>query len=174
MKHKTTFLSAKNIGVTYCGMSGLKGRKNQYKALSDISFDINSGDSIGIIGRNGAGKSTLLKVLAGIISPDVGSIHNAGVKVSLLTLQASFDGELTGRRNILLSGLLLGFSKTEINERLESIIEFSEIGRFIDRPVKTYSTGMKARLGFSISHKLEPEVLLRDETLGVGDAEFKD
>jgi len=174
MKHKSTFLSVKNIGVTYSGKRGFLGRKHQYQVLSDISFDINSGDSIGVIGRNGVGKSTLLKVLAGIILPDVGSIHNAGVKVSLLTLQTGFDGEITGRRNIILSGLLLGFNKTEITGQLDSIIEFSELGKFIDRPVKTYSTGMMARLGFSISHKLEPEILLIDEILGVGDAEFKE
>jgi lipopolysaccharide transport system ATP-binding protein len=171
-KQGDTLISLKNIGVCY------KERRSIFKkvtqvALKDVSFDIFAGESIGIIGKNGAGKSTLLTVIAGIIKPDTGIIINNGVNVSLLALQVGFINELSGKDNIMLSGLTLGFKKDEIKKKMEAIIDFSGIRESIDNPVRTYSAGMRARLGFSITHILHPDVLLIDETLGVGDKDFK-
>lgn len=165
-------LSIKNISVEYKQTRSFFNR-NKFKVIRDISFDVYSGDSIGILGRNGVGKSTLLLLLAGIIKPNRGTIINHGVVVSLLSLGAIFYKELSGRDNIILSGLALGFSKRSILEKVDEIIEFSGIGTHIDRPVRTYSSGMSARLGFSIANILEPDILLIDEVLGVGDKDFR-
>lgn len=164
-------VSVRNVAVIYNRTRSVFKKQN-FEALKDVSFDIYAGESIGIIGRNGAGKSTLLTLLAGIIKPDRGEVINYGAQVSLLALQAGFVNELSGRDNVILSGLALGFNKAGILEKMNGIIEFSGIGPHIEFPVRTYSTGMRARLGFSIAHLLHPDILLIDETLGVGDKDF--
>lgn len=165
-------ISLSNIRVDYKRNRSVF-RKDLFTAIKDVSFTLYAGDSLGILGRNGAGKSTLLKILAGVISPNSGQVKSFGAKVALLSLQAGFEQELSGRENITLSGLLLGYKKSLLNKKIPQIIDFSELGRFIDRPVKTYSAGMRARLGFSIAYYLEPDILLVDEVLGVGDKEFR-
>jgi ABC-type polysaccharide/polyol phosphate transport system ATPase subunit len=142
-------------------------------ALRDVTFRVQHGESLAVIGPNGAGKSTLLQVLAGIIAPSEGSIHVVGKISSLLTLGAGFDQELTGRDNILLAGAFLGMEHKDMEARLPGIIDFADIGEFIDAPIKTYSSGMRARLGFSISTAVDPDVLLIDEVLATGDAVFR-
>jgi ABC-2 type transport system ATP-binding protein len=142
-------------------------------ALRDVTFRVVHGESLAVIGPNGAGKSTLLQVLAGIIQPSEGVIDVRGHISSLLTLGAGFDQELSGRDNVLLAGAFLGIDHRDMMERLGSIIEFADIGQFIDAPIKTYSSGMRARLGFSIATSVEPDVLLLDEVLGTGDQVFR-
>jgi lipopolysaccharide transport system ATP-binding protein len=171
MSEKRKLISLRNIGVEYRQSRSLF-RKRSYQALKDVSFDIYSGDSIGIIGRNGAGKSTLLRIISNVIDPDTGTHENYQATTTLLSLQAGFDQELSGRTNAVLNGMLLGFSYADVMQKLDGIIEFAELGQFIDNPVKTYSTGMRARLGFSVAHTLSPDVLCIDEALGVGDVEF--
>lgn len=165
-------IALKNIGVSFnIGKSIF--RKEKIQAIQDVSMELYRGDSLGVIGRNGAGKSTLLQVLGGIIRPDTGTIINNNATTSLMALQAGFDPELSGRLNILVSGMLLGFRKADIKKNMDKIIAFSELENFIDRPVKAYSTGMKARLGFSLALEMNPDVLLIDEVLGVGDVQFR-
>jgi len=149
-------------------------RVSQIKALNNISLEINEGEHIGIIGRNGAGKSTLLKVLAKVIYPVKGKVkrNNKRIIVPLLELGIGFQGDLSGRENCLLAGLLLGYSVNEINSRMDNIIKFAELKNFIDEPVKNYSSGMYARLAFAIATEINPEVLLVDEIFGVGDEFF--
>lgn len=147
---------------------------NQYKALNDVSFTIEKGKVYGLIGNNGAGKSTLLKVLSGVISPNTGIVQRNYETINLLALGVGFSGEISGWDNIILNGLLLGFSKEEIVDKMDSIIEYSEIKDFIYKPMKTYSSGMKSRLGFAIAINLKPDVLLIDEVLSVGDIHFKE
>jgi ABC-2 type transport system ATP-binding protein len=142
-------------------------------ALRDVTFRVQHGESLAVIGPNGAGKSTLLQVLAGIIAPSEGSIHVVGKISSLLTLGAGFDQELTGRDNILLAGAFLGMEHKDMEARLPGIIDFADIGEFIDAPIKTYSSGMRARLGFSISTAVDPDVIIIDEVLATGDAVFR-
>jgi lipopolysaccharide transport system ATP-binding protein len=165
-------LSSKEISVRYRLRHSLF-RHSYYDALKSISFDLYRGETLGIIGRNGAGKSTLLRVLSGICRPDVGMLINNGVKVSLLTLQLGFDPELSGKDNAILSGMLLGYRKHDVKRKLDEILEFSELGEFIEQPIKTYSNGMRARLGFSVAITMKPDVMLIDEVLGVGDAGFR-
>ncbi len=151
-----------------------KFAKTEYfEAVKGITFDVKKGQILGIVGKNGSGKSTLLRALAGIFSPDEGSIDLHGHSISLMSIGVGFNGALTGRENIYLSGTLLGFSREQINEKIDDIIEFSELGKFIDRPVKTYSSGMHSKLAFSITAILETEIMLVDEVLSVGDARFK-
>lgn len=165
-------ISLKNVAVHYRKRRSFF-RHDYYEALKDISFDLIKGETLGIIGRNGAGKSTLLRILAGVIKPDFGTvIHNTN-KVSLLSLQLGFDPELSGRDNAIFGGMLLGFSRKAVEQNLDNVLEFSELNGFFDEPVKTYSTGMRARLGFSVAHFMTPDVLLIDEVLGVGDAKFR-
>ncbi|MCF7980423.1 MAG: ABC transporter ATP-binding protein [Pseudomonadales bacterium] len=166
-------ISTRNIGVSYKLTRSIFSTQ-KYSALRNVSFDIYRGDSLGIVGRNGAGKSTLLRLLAGIISPDSGVIVSNQSTTALLSLQAGFNGELDGRSNAILNGMLLGFTKPQMMRQINNIIEFSELGNAIYKPVKTYSTGMRARLGFAIAVHMNPEVLLVDEILGVGDAEFRE
>ena len=143
-------------------------------ALNKINLEVAKGEILGIIGNNGAGKSTLLKILSRITSPTQGSIKLKGRVASLLEVGTGFHPELTGLENIYLNGSILGMSKSEIDQKLIQIIEFSGIEKYIDTPVKRYSSGMKVRLGFSVAAHLEPEILLIDEVLAVGDAEFQE
>lgn len=146
---------------------------NKYWALKDVSFDVYHGETLGVIGRNGAGKSTLLRVLADIISPDRGRVQRNGCSVAMLSLQLGFIPHLTGRENAILSGMLMGLRRFEVEKVMEAIIDFSELEEFIDEPVRNYSAGMRARLGFSVAFQADPDVLLVDEVLGVGDVEFR-
>jgi len=146
---------------------------NYVWSLKDVSFEINRGDVVGIIGRNGAGKSTLLKILSRITAPSGGEIKLNGKVASLLEVGTGFHPELTGRENIYLNGSILGMSKSEISNKLNDIIEFAEVQRYIDTPVKRYSSGMYVRLAFSIAAHLEPDILIIDEVLAVGDASFQ-
>jgi ABC-type polysaccharide/polyol phosphate transport system ATPase subunit len=149
------------------------GRKDRYTALDSVSFDVNAGEAVGVIGPNGAGKSTALKLLAGILRADRGEVICRGRKAALIEVGAGFHGDLTGRENIQLNGVLLGMSRREIRQKLDSIVAFAGIDRFLDTPVKRYSSGMYARLGFSIAAHVDPDVLLVDEVLSVGDAMFR-
>ncbi len=142
-------------------------------ALKDVSFDVNVGDRIGIIGRNGAGKSTLLKILSRIVAPTKGRITIEGRVASLLEVGTGFHPELTGRENIFLNGSILGMGKSEIKSKFDEIVAFSEVEKFLDTPVKRYSSGMYVRLAFAVAAHLEPEILIVDEVLAVGDAEFQ-
>ena len=146
---------------------------SNFNALNDVSFSVQQGETIGIIGANGAGKSTLLKVISRVIRPTQGRVLLRGRIAPLLELGAGFDDEMTGRENIFLNGAVLGFSRKDIASRLEGIINFSGIGEFIDAPIRTYSSGMVARLGFAIATDVQPEILIMDEVLSVGDAEFQ-
>jgi len=151
-----------------------EGRLRYVKALEDVSFEISSGDRLGLVGTNGAGKTTLLKVLYGIYEPTGGRVVVDGRVDALFNINLGFRGEATGRRNIVLRGLINGWSEEEIETRMEDIIEFSELGDFIDLPLKSYSTGMAARLAFAVATALEPEILLMDEWIGAGDPAFQE
>ena len=142
-------------------------------ALRHVSFNVVRGESLAVIGPNGAGKSTLLQVLAGILTPSEGSVEVRGHVSSLLTLGAGFDQELTGRENVLLAGAFLGLDDPVVRELLPAIVEFADLGPFIDAPIKTYSSGMRARLGFAIATSVDPDILLLDEVLATGDATFR-
>jgi ABC-2 type transport system ATP-binding protein len=153
----------------------IKGRLEYKKfvALNDISFEVKKGDRLAILGFNGAGKSTLLKTIVGVYKPTEGTVYKKGVIAPLLELGAGFDPNYTGRENIYLYGAILGYSRDYINKKIDEIISFSELGHFIEVPVKNYSSGMKARLGFSIATAVDPDVLILDEVLSVGDAKFR-
>jgi lipopolysaccharide transport system ATP-binding protein len=169
-------LEARNLGFRYPHpniVSPFRGRGSARWALDDVSFDVERGDTFGVIGRNGSGKSTLLRLLAGILEPDAGVIEAFGHSRSLLALQVGFVPYLSGTDNVFMSGLLLGSSRAEIRRNLDAIIDFSELRPYIEDPVYTYSTGMKARLGFAIAYHLDPDIILIDETLGVGDGAFR-
>jgi len=144
-----------------------------FEALKGVSFTISSGEAVGIVGRNGSGKSTTLKIIAGVYRPSSGVVEVSGKVGALIELGAGFHGDLTGRENIVINGLLLGLSRQEIRAREERIIEFAEIGDFIDSPVKQYSSGMYMRLGFAVATEIDPEILLIDEILAVGDSAFQ-
>ena len=146
---------------------------NEFWALKDVSFSINKGDRVGILGLNGAGKSTLLKVIAGVFKPTEGTVEKHGKIAPLLELGAGFDSQYTGRENIFLYGAMLGYSKKFLESKFDEIVEFSELKEFIDVPIKNYSSGMKARLGFSIATLVSPDILILDEVLSVGDAKFR-
>ena len=150
-----------------------KGNSNYVWALKDINFNIEQGDVVGIIGKNGAGKSTLLKLLSRVTTPTVGEIRARGRIASLLEVGTGFHPEMTGRENIFMNGAIMGMTKQEIGRKLDEIIDFSGCERYIDTPVKRYSSGMTVRLGFAIAAHLEPEILVVDEVLAVGDAEFQ-
>lgn len=165
-------ISVRNLGVSYWIKRGAL-RHKRFWAIEDVSFDLYRGESLGVIGKNGAGKSTLLRVLAGVMSPDRGEIVNHGVTCSLLSLSLGFLPYLTGRENVILGGMFQGLRKREIEARMDDIIAFSELGDFMDQPIRTYSSGMTARLAFSLAFQVRADVLLIDEVLGVGDQEFQ-
>lgn len=148
-------------------------KQEQFEALCDISFEIYKGENFGIIGNNGAGKSTALGLIAGVLEPNRGRVVVRGRISPLLALGAGFHPELTGKENIVLNGVLMGLSRREVWRKMDEIIEFSELGDFIDRPIRVYSSGMLARLGFAVVAHLDPEILLIDEVLGVGDIRFQ-
>src|SRR5947209_11343811 len=150
-----------------------KATYHDFEALKHVTFRIAKGEMVGIIGRNGSGKSTILKVIAGVYAPSSGRVEVHGRIAPLIELGAGFHHELTGRENILLNGLLLGLAKREVLEREERIIEFADLGDFIDSPVKQYSSGMYMRLAFSVAIEVDPDILIIDEILGVGDAGFQ-
>ncbi len=154
-------------------LTRISRQDRSFWALRDVNFRVAHGESLAVIGPNGAGKSTLLQVLAGILIPSEGRIDVVGNISTLLTLGAGFDLELNGRDNILLAGAFMGIDRQEMKERLPGIIEFADIGQFIDAPIRTYSSGMRARLGFSIATAVDPDVLIIDEVLGTGDAVFR-
>jgi ABC-2 type transport system ATP-binding protein len=159
------------------GILGMFRRKNRSKevqrALKDISFDVKKGEFFGVLGKNGSGKSTLLKVLAEIYQPSRGSVHTEGKLVPFLELGVGFNPELTGRENVYLNGALLGFSRKEIDARYDEIVEFAELEDFMDQKLKNYSSGMQVRLAFSVATRAEADILLVDEVLAVGDADFQ-
>ena len=148
-------------------------RADRFVAVKGISFYVREGEILGIIGKNGSGKSTTLNALAGIFSPDSGTIDLHDHSISLLSIGVGFQREMTGRENIVLSGMLLGFSEEQVREKEAEIIEFAELGDFIDKPVRTYSSGMYSKLAFSITAILETDIMLIDEVLSVGDQKFK-
>lgn len=148
-------------------------RYQEFWALRNVSFEMEEGERLGILGFNGAGKSTLLKAVAGVLKPTEGKITKKGTIVPLLELGAGFDSQYTGAENIYLYGAVLGYSKEFIDEKYDEIVKFSELGDFINVPIKNYSSGMKARLGFSIATVVEPDILIVDEVLSVGDAKFR-
>lgn len=150
-----------------------KAKVDMFEAVKGIDFKVPMGEIVGLIGKNGSGKSTTLRAIAGIFSPDEGIIDLHGHSVALLSIGVGFNKKLTGRENIRLSGLLLGFTEEEIKAKEKEIIEFSELGKFIDKPVKTYSSGMHSKLAFSITAVLDSEIMLIDEVFSVGDAKFK-
>ena len=154
----------------------LKGKLkyNEFEALSHVTFDVKPGEVMGIIGHNGAGKSTLLKVISGILKPTEGSVTVRGNIAPMLELGSGFDFDMTGRENIFLNGAILGYSEAFLKKKCDEIITFSEIERFIDMPLRNYSSGMVARLAFSIATVVEPEILIVDEVLSVGDADFQE
>ena len=176
-------IDVKNVKVSYRTVDKLSVRSSLFKlkkskvevheALKGVTFSLKEGEILGIVGKNGSGKSTLLRTLAGIFSPDAGDINTHGHTMSLLSIGVGFQKKLTGRENIVLSGMLLGFSEKEVLEKMPDIIAFSGLEKFIDRPVRTYSSGMYSKLAFSITAILETDIILIDEVLSVGDGRFK-
>lgn len=183
MSQAENAIEVKNLVVKYKYLNKMSIKKSlfslkksnleTFEAVHGISFQVPEGQIMGVVGKNGSGKSTMLKAIAGIFTADEGEIDLHGHSISLLSIGVGFDKRLSGRENIFLSGLLLGFSEKQIKEKMDEIIEFSELGNFIDKPVKTYSSGMYSKLAFSITAILETEIMLIDEVLSVGDAKFK-
>jgi len=161
------------VGVSYKVKTGLL-KSSLHWALNDISFAVHQGEILGVIGGNGAGKSTLLRLLSGIVAPDRGVFEDFGNMISLLALNVGFIPHLSGRKNAVLSGMMLGMSRSEVVEKLPEILDFSELGASIDQPAWTYSTGMRLRLGFAVAFQADPDVILIDEALGVGDKVFRE
>ena len=176
-------IEVKDLKITYKCVKSLSMRKSLfrlrksklevYEALRGISFEVKKGEIMGIVGKNGSGKSTLLRAIAGIFSADSGRIELESDSVSLLSIGVGFQKKLSGRENIILSGMLLGFSEQQVRDKMDEIIAFANLGKFIDMPVKTYSSGMYSKLAFSITAVLETDIMLIDEVLSVGDAKFK-
>lgn len=176
-------ITLNNVSISYSSMQktsikrmlkrGNRPKKQSFEAVKNATFEIPKGQIVGITGKNGSGKSTLLRAVAGIFSANEGTIDLHGNSVSLLAIGVGFQKALSGRENILLSGLLLGFSEEEIRKQMPRIIRFSELGDFIDKPVRTYSSGMYSKLAFSITAVLETDIMLIDEVLSVGDRHFK-
>ena len=168
----TVVLKLEQVGVFFKKRPSLFQQEKHW-AIRDITFEVRAGETLGVVGHNGAGKSTLLKVLTGILSPDEGSVTRNCDTASLLAINLGFVPHLSGRDNAILSGMLLGLSRSEVNDKLDEIIEFSELGSQIDDPFRTYSAGMKARLGFGVAFSADPDIILIDEVLGVGDRDFR-
>jgi len=174
MSAREPLLRVRDVALRYIvrGRIFTRGRSDRW-ALRGLSFDLHAGETLGVIGRNGAGKTTLLRLLAGILGPDRGVVERApGVRASLLSLQVGFLPQLTGRENAILSGMLLGLRRAEVDERLASIVSFAELADVIDDPISSWSDGMRARLGFAVAYHADPDLLLLDEALGTGDADF--
>ncbi len=175
-------LTVENLHIVYRDMKRFSLKRGErgsligtkFEAVKGISFEIKKGEIVGMCGRNGSGKSTTLRSICGIFSPDEGTIDLHGNSVSLLSIGVGFQKKLTGYENIFLSGMLLGYSKKEIEERLDEIIEFSELGKAIHKPVRSYSSGMHSKLAFAITATLETDIMLIDEVLSVGDIKFKE
>jgi len=174
IKYSLQFTRKTTMRSTFARLTQRHKGDRSFWALKDVTFQVRQGESVGVIGPNGAGKSTLLLVLAGIIQPSEGVVTSNGHISTLLSLQAGFDQDLTGRENIALAGALLGVAHKEMQDRTEDIIEFADIGAFIDAPLKTYSSGMRAKLGFSIATAVDPDILLLDEVLQTGDEVFRE
>lgn len=180
---RETAIEVRDLCIRYKGLKSYSIKKSllhlhrnpvdEFEAVKHVSFQVPKGNILGIIGKNGSGKSTLLNAIAGIFAPDCGEIDLKGHSVSLLSIGVGFQKELSGRENILLSGMLLGFTEREVLEKIDQIIDFAEIGKFIDAPVRTYSSGMYSKLAFSITAILETDIMLIDEVLSVGDSRFK-
>lgn len=176
-------IDVENVSITYKCVKSRSIKKSLFsfkksdvqlvEAVKDVSFRIPQGEIVGIVGKNGSGKSTMLRAIAGIFTPDSGTIDLHGHSISLLAIGVGFQKALTGRENIMLTGTLLGFSEKYMFEKMDEIIEFAELGKFIDMPVKTYSSGMFSKLSFSITANLKTDIMLVDEVLSVGDAKFK-
>lgn len=183
MKQKEVAIRVENLTIRYRSLKSYSIKKNllhlnrskkeYFEAVKQVSFEVEKGEILGIVGKNGSGKSTMLRALAHIFSPDEGSIDTFDNTVSLLSIGVGFQKELSGRENIVLSGMLLGFSEEQIREKMPRIIKFADLGRFIDMPVSTYSSGMYSKLAFSITAILETDIILIDEVLSVGDRRFK-
>lgn len=171
---RSLWYGIKDVSLTFSSKGNHNSilRKDEFWAVKDINFELRRGECLGLIGHNGAGKSTLLKILNGLITPDIGQVTMRGRVGALIELGAGFNPILTGRENIYNNGAVLGFTKKEIDEKYDAIVEFSEIKDFIDAPVQNYSSGMKVRLGFAIAAQMEPDILLIDEVLAVGDLGF--
>ena len=181
-KDKNIAITVKDLHIFYKGLSKssiraswtkFNNKVEVFEALKGISFEVEEGKILGIIGKNGSGKSTLLRAIAGIFSPDKGSVNLHNNTISLLSIGVGFNNKLTGYENIYLSGMLLGFSESEIKKKEKEIIDFADIGDFMYKPVKTYSSGMHSKLAFAITAILETDIILIDEVLSVGDAKFK-
>jgi len=170
---QNTALKVDNLGIKYRQRLGFM-RKAEYWAAKDISFEVMHGEVIGLIGRNGAGKSSLLKVLAGVMNPDAGTVENFGNSVALLGLTVGLNKRLSGRDNAIMNAMLMGIPCQKVMELLSDIKSTSGLGSFFDQPAKTYSAGMNARLRFAIAMQANPDILLIDEVLGVGDIEFRE
>lgn len=167
-------LQAEQVGLSYRQRVGML-RYESFWALQDVSFQLYEGETLGVIGNNGAGKSTLLRMIAGIVDPDRGTLKRSkSLNASLLALNVGFKPELSGRDNVVISGLLLGMTLADVRRQMDAIRDFSELGDFFERPVGTYSTGMRARLGFAVAIHANPDILLIDEVLGVGDQTFRE
>lgn len=167
------YKSLKSYSIKKHLLLGKRNKAQVCEAVKNVSFKVKKGEILGIVGKNGSGKSTMLRAIAGIFAPNSGTVDLHGNSISLLAIGIGFQKELSGRDNIILSGMLLGFTKDQINEKMEQIIEFSELGDAIDAPVRTYSSGMHSKLAFSITAILETQIILIDEVLSVGDARFK-
>ncbi len=163
-----------NIKEYFVRLVTKKLNYDEFWALRDISFKLEKGDRLGVMGFNGAGKSTLLKIIAGVLKPTMGSVKVDGVIAPMLELGAGFDMNYTGKENVFLYGATMGFSRKFLEEKYDEIVEFSELGKFINTPMKNYSSGMKSRLGFAIATAVKPDILILDEVLSVGDAAFKE
>ncbi|WP_394923835.1 ABC transporter ATP-binding protein [uncultured Robinsoniella sp.] len=176
-------IKVEGLNISYKCLNAYSIKKNFFKlkktktevheAVKNVSFKVREGEILGIVGKNGSGKSTMLRAIAGIFSPDSGTIDLYGHSVSLLSIGVGFQKSLSGKENIMLSGMLLGFSEEEVRRQMPEIIEFAGLGKFINMPVKTYSSGMYSKLAFSITAILKTDIMLIDEVLSVGDAKFK-
>ncbi len=174
MRYLMTYDRIQSIKEYIVQMLRGKIKYEEFWALKNVSFEVERGEVVGIIGHNGAGKSTLLKVISGILKPTGGSLEVHGNVVPMLELGSGFDHDLTGRENIFLNGSILGYSEKYLKEKYDQIVEFSELGKFIDVPIRNYSSGMLMRLAFSIATVVQPEILIVDEILAVGDAAFQE